>query len=316
MNRSASLLLLLVCLSTIGTAVEVHAAASSADAVFTAPSGGWPKAPPTGDSRCTVPGIDDAAAYYLLSVPADYSPTKEYPLWVVLHGAGARPDDMASVFRNGLVQRGAISVYPNSLNRHQQMLEWNYPDSGIYLLAIIREVAATYHVDPRRIYLTGHSMGGGGTWTMGAVLNDLWAGIAPLSGWYASTPKADPHWFGAVPIYIIQGDQDPAVNVENSRMAVRELSALGRVAKTLTKRPEQDDFGKADIIYREMPGIGHNIFMPWNDLGAPELGRLVAWLSERKREKPANFAAACARLAEWGKTFNWKPEGPLGTFAR
>jgi dienelactone hydrolase len=302
--------------------VGAHATAASTPGdqnevkVFTKPKGGWPLHPPTGDQRCTVPGIDLPSAYYLLSVPGDYTPEKAYPLWVVLHGSHAEPKDMASVFRSGLTQRGAISIYPDSLNLHQQMLEWNYPDSGMYLLAIIREVARTYHVDARRIYLAGHSMGGGGSWAMGAVLNDLWAGIAPLSGWYASTPKPDPRWFGSVPIYIIHGDQDNAVAVENSRMAVKELAALGRSTKTLTVRPEtRADFGTADVIYRELPGVGHIIFMPWAECGAPEIGRMVAWISAQTRAKPANFDAACDRLVAWGALFSWKPGGPLGEYA-
>ena len=292
-------------------------AAEHTAGAFSAPKGGWPEHPDHGTLKCTVPGIDDPHCYYLLYVPADYDAKKAYPLWMVLHGSHAEPKDMASVFGNGLMQHGAISVYPNALDRHQQMLEWNYPDSGKWMLTVLREVAKTYHLDPHALYLAGHSMGGGGTWTMGAVMSDLWAGIAPLSGWYLASPKPDPHWFGAVPMYIISGDQDQAVMVENSRHAVRDLAALGRAAKTLTVQPQAAaDFGAADIIYRELPGIGHNIFMPWPSLGAPEIGRLVAWLSAHKRPAPADFDAACARLVEWGKVFNWKPDGPFGTFGK
>jgi poly(3-hydroxybutyrate) depolymerase len=284
--------------------------------VFAKPKGGWPKHPETGDQRCTLPDVQDDSAYYLLSVPADYSPDKAYPLWVILHGSHAEPKDMASVFRSGLTQRGAISIYPNSLNKHQQLLEWNYPDSGMYLLTIIRQVALKYHIDSHRLYLTGHSMGGGGSWAMGAVLNDLWAGIAPLSGWYESTPKPDARWFGAVPIYIIHGDQDNAVSVENSRFAVKELTSLGRVTKTLTVQPKtREDFGNADVIYRELPGVGHIIFMPWAEVGAPEIGRMVAWLSAQTRPSAANFDSACERLTEWGKAFSWKPSAPFGEYS-
>jgi predicted esterase len=292
------------------------AAGSEHATIFSAPKGGWPEHPDHGTLRRTVSGIDDPSCYYLLYVPADYDAKKAYPLWMVLHGSHAEPKDMASVFGNGLVQRGAISVYPNALDRHQQMLEWNYPDSGKWMLTVLRDVASTYHLDARQLYLAGHSMGGGGTWTMGAVMSDLWAGIAPLSGWYLSSPKPDPRWFGALPMYIISGDQDQNVLVENSRRAVRDLAALGRATKTLTARPESADFGSSDIIYRELPGVGHNIFMPWQDLGAPEIGRLVAWLSAHKRAAPGNFDAACARLVEWGKVFNWKPDGPFGTFGK
>ncbi len=195
------------------------------------------------------------------------------------------------------------------------MLEWNYPDSGKWMLAILRDVAARYHLDARQLYLSGHSMGGGGTWTMGAVMSNLWAGIAPLSGWYLSNPKPDPHWFGAVPIYIIQGDQDAAVSVENSRHAVTELTALGRKVVTCTARPQgMPDFGTADVVYRELPGVGHIIFMPWADQGAPEIGRMVAWLSLHHRSQPADFAAACQRLCTWGAGFGWTPDGALGTY--
>lgn len=281
---------------------------------FAAPAGGWKADAPRGDQQRAVPGIERPGARYLLAVPPGYTPEQAYPLWIVLHGSGARPEDMAGVFRGGLTQRGAISVFPAALDR--RLLEWNHPDEGMWLVRIVLDVAATYRIDPQRVYLAGHSMGGGGTWAMGAVLADLWAGLGPMAGWYAATPRPDPAWLDGLPIYCLHGDQDRNVPVEMSRMAMEALGRRKRALRTFTARPEAKDLVGLDVVYRELPGVAHNCFQPWKELGAPEVGVLVGWLSAQRKARPADLQAATARLAQWGKQFGWSPEGgPLGRYA-
>ena len=133
---------------------------------------------------------DEKDAWYHLLVPKDYSPKTAWPLMVVLHGGpgGNGPDDIIA-FYNQVPRKGVITVLPNALSR-TKLLEWNYPNEGEYLIFTVRQIAQTYQIDPRRIYLTGVSMGGGGTWANGAILHDLWAAISPVAGYYK--PDAPP----------------------------------------------------------------------------------------------------------------------------
>lgn len=283
---------------------------------FQAPAKSWPKDAKTGlITKFALEGVQHPSAFYHVGVPKDYSPEKEWPLVMVLHGSNGSADNLVTVFQGFYQQRGAITVYPQALEK--QLLAWNYPDHGAYFLQIIRQVGKTYRIDPTRIYLVGHSMGGGGAWTMGAVLSDVWAGIGPLSGWYLASPRPPAEWLKEVPIYAIHGDKDPAVIVQNSQQAVEVMKKLGIKVKVFREQPGAKDFDDATFVYRELPGVGHDVFNPWQERGGPELARLSAWLLAHKRAKPADLAAAEKRLAVWGKSFGWTPEGgPLGKYEK
>ncbi len=263
-------------------------------------AGQWPDDPPTGFMKKVAleSMTKHPRAFYHLGVPDDYTPEKAWPLMVLLHGgphAGA--DNLVPFFRRGLTAKGVINVYPQCLT--PQLLAWNYPHEMAYVLRIIRQVGRTYRVDDRRIYLVGHSMGGGGAWCQGAVLRDVWAGIAPLSAWYGASPRPKAEWYKGLPIYIIHGEKDRHVPVQNAHLAMRDLKRIGH----------------AEHVYVELEGVGHGFFHPWKEVGAPEIGKLVAWLLAHRRPRPANLAAAAESLAAWGKPFGWSPTGsPVGGY--
>lgn len=261
---------------------------------FRAPKGGWPKTFTAKYTKAVaVEGITDPKdAHYDIWVPEKYSPETAAPLVIVLHGGpGGRAIGLASVFAMGFAEMGAISVYPQAL-RNDVMLEWNYPHEGAFLLAIIKQVAKQYRIDPKRIYLMGHSMGGGGTWHNGAILNEVWAGIAPLSGWYGPTPHPPVELLKEMPTYIIHGDKDMNVLVSRSQVAVAEFKRMK----------------KTNYVYKELEGVGHQEYLNKNP-GRKELMPMAKWLLEQKREQPADLAAAEKALAKWGGRFGWSPEG-------
>lgn len=281
------------------------------------PKGGWPAKPETGALRLKVEGIDNENAWFLLGVPKPYAPDHAWPLMIVLHGGpGGRPDDLASMFRAGLMQKGAIGVFPMALDS-KMLLEWNYPHSGAYLLRILKQLARTYRIDARRIYLVGHSMGGGGAWAEGAVMRDVWAALGPLSGWYKPTPAPPVEWLKDMPIYCLHGKNDAAVPSQRSQLAFDELTQAGIAAKKYTVFTDPKGFGKEQVVYREIQEAGHDIFHPWATLGAKEVGVMVAWMLAQKRERPADLDAAAKALAAWGaKHFQWKPTGsPIGEYS-
>jgi len=267
-------------------------AADKSEDVFKAPAAGWPADAKKGLVKSVkVEGLTEENAFFHLMVPDNYAPDKAWPVVIVLHGGpGGKAIDLASVFALGLKDLGAISVYPQALK--SVMLEWNYPHEGAYLLAIIRQVSKSYRVDPARIYLMGHSMGGGGTWCEGAVLNSMWAAIGPISGWYGASPKPNDQGLKNLPVYCLHGDADQSVPVDRSRLGDAALKKIGN----------------ADYVYRELPGVGHIDILTKQK---PELLKMAKWLLDHKRSSPADFATAERQLADWGKPFGWLPDGGI-----
>ena len=278
-------------------------------AAFAGPAGGFPQKPPTGAlNRVPLAGLKNDRAWFHLAVPPNYSPDQAWPLMVVLHGGpGGGPDDVVSFFRGGLTAKGVINVYPNALD--DRLLTWNYPHSGAYLLAIIRQVAQTYRVDPCRIYLVGVSMGGGGTWANGAVMPQVWAGLGPIAGWYQPNPPPPAAGLKGRYIYCLHGALDAAVPAARSRIALAEMKALGHRVLEVTDLAKFDKIGDETMVYREVPNGQHNVLLPWPTQGKFELGKMIGWLLAHRRATPADLPAAEKSLAEWGKQFQWTPGG-------
>jgi predicted peptidase len=158
---------------------------------------------------------------YLLYLPEDYDAQDAWPLVVFLHGAGERGSDLERVKVHGppkLIENGkpfpAIVVSPQcAAGRwwHAQLLE---------LTTLIDEIEAKYKVDKDRIYLTGLSMGGFGTWALAAYTPDRFAALVPIcGGGEALAARA----LTKVPIWVFHGAKDPVVPLARSEAMVEGL---------------------------------------------------------------------------------------------
>jgi len=175
---------------------------------------------------------------YRLFVPASYTGERAYPLVVMLHGNGLTENQFMDG-QNGALQRlaeqhGYIVAAPlgyrvdggygyNNGSRsaeENRKLELSEKDV-LNVLALMR---THYRIDPARTYLAGHSMGGGGTWYMGARHPELWAALGSFAG--AATIDSLPP-IPRTPQYIVHGDADATVSVERSRAMVAALQKLG-----------------------------------------------------------------------------------------
>jgi predicted peptidase len=200
---------------------------------------------------------DGTDAKYVLFVPKDYKADKPYPLILFLHGSGESGDDGKKQVTVGLGKAVAaqadtfpfLVVFPQSKKRTWQADS----DDGKRALAILDEVAKEYKVDPKRIYLTGLSMGGYGTWSMATAHPERWAAIAPICG--AGDPKSAEK-LKDIPCWCFHGDEDKAVPVQRSRDMIEALRAVG-----------------AHPTYFEFPGVGHN---SWDD--AYGIKSLYTWM--------------------------------------
>ena len=195
---------------------------------------------------------------YLLALPEGYDTgTQRWPLILFLHGAGESGKVLAKVKVHGppkMIEEKTrefpcIVVSPQSSGRG-----WN-PD---YLGALLDSICETYRVDPERIYLTGLSMGGYGTWMLAAAQPDRFAAIVPICG--GGNPD-DAENLKGLPIWVFHGAQDKIVKLENSEKMVDALKAVG-----------------SDVKFTVYPEAGHD---SWTETYAnPEL---YTWLFAQKR---------------------------------
>jgi predicted peptidase len=187
---------------------------------------------------------DGKDAKYVLFVPHGYESgaDKSYPLILFLHGAGETLGGSKQPVEVGIgpaIRKQEKSfpffvVFPQSQKR-----TWRAGTADAdRALAILNAVQKEYKIDTKRIYLTGLSMGGFGTWSLAAKAADRWAAIAPICG--GGDPR-DAEKIKDIPCWCFHGDADTAVSVRLSRNMVKALWAAG-----------------GHPNYTEYPGVGHN----------------------------------------------------------
>ncbi|HEY1084170.1 MAG TPA: dienelactone hydrolase family protein [Prosthecobacter sp.] len=168
---------------------------------------------------------------YLLSLPDGYEAdsSKKWPLLVFLHGAGERGNNLELLKKHGppkLIAAGkkfeAIVVCP------QVPLKNIWNEHGVK--ALTDEIVRSYRVDTSRLYLTGISMGGFGTWDTALAYPDTYAAIAPICGG-AGVGFVMADRIKDLPCWIFHGDKDPAVSVDFSKKIYDALKKAGSKAK-------------------------------------------------------------------------------------
>ena len=181
---------------------------------------------------------------YRVYVPENPGTGEPYPLVLYLHGAGARGDDNhAQAKRNSVMQtllnRENLAKYPCVVLAPQCPMErwWDEPEITAALMGLLEQVRAAYPVDSARVYITGLSMGGYGTWGMLAAWPDYFAAAVPICGGGEPNSVA---LFKDVPIWTFHGARDGTVPVQQSRDMVEALEAVG-----------------GNVKYTEYPGERH-----------------------------------------------------------
>ncbi len=129
---------------------------------------------------------DGTCLDYLLFLPALYGeePQRRWPLILFLHGAGEQGADLALVKKHGIARLvdEQAETFPFLAISPQCPAEHRWTEYTDLLLAIVEQVSSAYAVDRRRVYLTGLSMGGLGTWVLGAAAPERFAALAPICG--------------------------------------------------------------------------------------------------------------------------------------
>lgn len=246
------------------------------------------------DRSVTVHGV---VYRYQVYVPVDYTPDKQWPVALFLHGSGERGDDgtkqtqvgLPAAIRNDRKRFALIVVMPQA----RENTRWSgaMAEQAMQALdASIRE----FHGDPQRIYLTGLSLGGQGTWLLAAAHPHRFAAIAPVCGFLrlkddddvvdpvadaaltSQLPEllaADPaaamaHRIDRTPVWIFHGADDDVVPVRNAQRMDVAMRAAG-----------------GEVRFSEYPGVNHGA---WDRAyGEPEL---IPWLLSHRLDRGKDAA--------------------------
>ena len=183
--------------------------------------------PKTGFLKRVHKDADGKEAKYVLFVPHAYKGDKPYPVILFLHGSGERVGGSKEPVEVGIGRaiKKREKDFPFLVVIPRAERSWRADsEDGKRVLAMLAEVERDYKVDPKRVYLTGLSMGGMGTWSMAIAYPDMWAAIVPICG-RGDTKQAAK--IKDIPCWCFHGDADPAVKVEGSRSMIAAIKEAG-----------------------------------------------------------------------------------------
>ena len=209
---------------------------------------------------------------YLLYLPKEYGKDKswKWPLVVFLHGAGESGSDLEKVKAHGppkLIAAGKefpfIVVSPQAPDGPRR--GWDIET----LNAMLDDVLAKYGIDQDRVYLTGLSMGGNGSWTWATANPERFAALAPICGW--GDGRIAGRRLRNLPTWAFHGAKDATVAITESEHMVDSLKKGGNPEVKFTIYPE----------------AGHDSWtVTYDDL------ELYTWLLSHKRPAPLPVPAA------------------------
>lgn len=205
--------------------------------------------------------------YYLLG-PDKAQPGVKYPLIVVLHGRSGHAygawvlakkvvkEDMPAFVMVPMMTEDAVDWTADSFRKK----DWQNSRPMDHVAILTRSLTAQLPIDPDRIYITGYSMGGVGTFGMIEAFPDLFAAAVPICGaWYPDQGAK----FVNIPIWAFHGTDDRSVPVQQTRDIINAIKKAGGSPK-----------------YTEYPGVDHNSWI--NAYNEPELW---LWLLGQKKAR-------------------------------
>lgn len=218
---------------------------------------------------------------YRIYLPEDYNAQEEYPLILFLHGVGQRGSDNLSQLKLGIIEPfknpeseiyNCIVVAPQcpTTDKWVNVKDWTFCDydttkipeseSLAAVVELLGDLQSTYSVDENRLYATGLSMGGYGTWDLLVRHPELFAAAMPLCGGADCSQAAK---IKDIPIWTFHGLKDSTVPYLGTEKMVEELEKLN-----------------GNCIYTPMPDGGHGI---WTEVYARE--DVIPWLLSHRLSK-------------------------------
>jgi predicted peptidase len=209
--------------------------------------------------------VEGRTFHYQVYVPFDWTPDRKWPVILFLHGSGERGSDgvlqtqigLPAAIRQHVLRFPFVVVIPQC----NEDARWIDPIPQQMAIAALDASVSEFNGDIDRLYLTGLSLGGAGTWNIAGKYPKKFAAIAPVCGrvkrrdtaqhtntQQANSPEDDRAVYleaarkvKDLPIWVYHGGADDTVPVTESRNMVEELRIFN-----------------ADVSYTEYPGVGHN----------------------------------------------------------
>ena len=203
---------------------------------------------------------------YRLFIPASYDKAKKYPIIIWLHGAGgAGTDNLLQIAGDQIPgtrlwtrpenqsRNPAFVLVPQSTGGWASASAMQLSDEERLVIEILNALKSEFSIDSKRVYLSGQSNGGFGTWDMISKRPDLFAAAIPLCGG-GNTALAQA--LVSMPIWAFHGEKDDVIPVAETRNMIAAIKRLG-----------------GNPRYTEFKGVDHEIWKP----AFKEAG-LVDWL--------------------------------------
>jgi len=172
--------------------------------------------------------VESESIPYLLYLPKAYdSSNTNWPLMLFLHGRGESDGPLSVVAKWGpprLVSRGEDLPFIVASPQCPRADSWQRPTQQKLLVALLDHLERTFRVDTNRVYLTGLSMGGYGSWRLAADHPERFAAVVPICG---AGQTEDAGKLKELPIWVWHGTEDRAVALENSTKMVEAIKAAG-----------------------------------------------------------------------------------------
>lgn len=202
---------------------------------------------------------------YLIYLPKDYQAgAKKFPLVIYLHGSSQKGNDLNKLKAYGLpelIDKGqnfdCIIVSP------QCPSEAGLWSSENWFEPLFEELTSKYRVDLERVYLTGISMGGGGTFEVAKKHPDTFAAIVPLCAWQGSVNEICK--LKNIPIWTLHGEQDDIVPISQTEEKVKKLKECG-----------------GNITFTPLANEGHGIQWLYADRGKYNI---LDWMLKHKKKQ-------------------------------
>ena len=210
-----------------------------------------PFADPRGDVGMAYrSSFDGQLVPYRIYVPRNYDKSRKYPLIVLLHGAGGDETNFLegyqALFPKFAEERGYILA---SVNGRGPLSGYRQENGGEQdVLDVLDLMKVRFNIDSSRTYLGGHSMGGGGTWTVGLKHRDRFSGLIPIAGTSAVlAPNLEAQMKSGkkLPVLVVCGVKDALVAVAGCRTVAEKAKSLD-----------------APLTYKEYPDGDHLSVVP------------------------------------------------------
>ncbi len=191
----------------------------------------------------------------LVRIPKGYATDHRYPLIVALHGQGGRADQILRYYE-GLLGDRADEFIIAAPQDYQGYQFYCTPQEAAEPIELLEKLRHRFRIDTSRIYLTGYSMGGHGSFMTGILCADVYAGVMPLAGTFVGTPTEELRSLllsnlADTPMLLVWGANDQPSPAEEIDPRVVGIAGPNRVVRQIASE------SALPLTAIELPGVGH-----------------------------------------------------------